>query len=98
MAVCRDWYNAIPQYTQPLWKELHLDSQDINKNHKRRNYCLGHHVKTVTLQALKNEKDQLLLCTLVKQLITWKCSDVLTVGKQTLSLNEFHILIKRGQS
>ncbi|KAI8138341.1 hypothetical protein BJV82DRAFT_295314 [Fennellomyces sp. T-0311] len=45
MAVCRDWYHAIPQYTQKIWRELRFKEGDVRADNHRRQRCLGSHVK-----------------------------------------------------
>ncbi|KAI8136934.1 hypothetical protein BJV82DRAFT_584145 [Fennellomyces sp. T-0311] len=78
MAVCRDWYHTIPQYTQSAWETLTLGARDVKMENKRRICCLGDHVKHVILVGLKSED----IYHTVEKLLTHGCARI-----ESLELN-----------
>ncbi|KAI8137041.1 hypothetical protein BJV82DRAFT_661580 [Fennellomyces sp. T-0311] len=69
MAVCRSWYNMIPEYVQSSWATVRFTEKDIKMENKRQTRCLGKHVKRVILNKHKNE--QVLHC-----LFDWGCTKI----------------------
>ena len=49
MTVCRDWDKVIPEYTRPVWSKLNIKTGDLHKYQRRRERCLGSHVKSVVI-------------------------------------------------
>ncbi|KAI8137032.1 hypothetical protein BJV82DRAFT_675196 [Fennellomyces sp. T-0311] len=76
MAVCRDWYAAIPEYTRSIWKDL-VFSERVARDHRRRELCLGSHVKNITIEPSEPgpvvEQE---LRTLIHKLLDWGCTQV----------------------
>ena len=80
MAVCRDWYATVPQYSQDTWEELQLDWRDASIDHQRRQQCLGSHVKRVSIKSM-SDKEDLSSITLMQRLLDWKCTRIQSLGK-----------------
>ncbi|KAI8138367.1 hypothetical protein BJV82DRAFT_295975 [Fennellomyces sp. T-0311] len=74
MAVCRNWYHMIPQFTHNIWREIQLHSGDIHLDHQRRQRCLGGHVKRVVLLYMTP-------ILLMQRLVDWDCTKVEDLGK-----------------
>ena len=94
MAVCRDWYDFIPQYAQDLWKELHLDLGDLLKDHKRREKLLGSHVESVVIKQGRTvvAKD-VLDASSIHKLRAWGCTNIQFIGKTIGKLRNGNALI-----
>ncbi|KAI8137038.1 hypothetical protein BJV82DRAFT_718485 [Fennellomyces sp. T-0311] len=73
MAVCRSWFRLIPQYAKGIWTTLRLDERNAGFENQRLSHCLGDHVKNVTLDTLKNEKDGY---HLMHNLLGWGCTRI----------------------
>ncbi|KAI8142873.1 hypothetical protein BJV82DRAFT_612545 [Fennellomyces sp. T-0311] len=76
MTVCRAWDNVIPQYMQHVWKQLTLGSSDAYKSYKRRERCLGNHVKHVILDASSITPGKSELYCLMQRLLDWECTAI----------------------
>ncbi|KAI8145173.1 hypothetical protein BJV82DRAFT_667073 [Fennellomyces sp. T-0311] len=98
MSVCRDWYYAIPQYTQSAWKVLRLRQQDASKDHHRRERCLGSHVKRVVLQSVEDVDEERPSSILMQRLVDWGCTKIESLEFMTCSttdLNTFFDFLRR---
>ena len=78
LAVCRDWYQAVPQYTQDIWRTLKLDARDTDTNNGCLIRCLGTHVKNVILDSLVSEDD---VYHTMQRLLDWGCINIHSFGK-----------------
>ncbi|KAI8140123.1 hypothetical protein BJV82DRAFT_623991 [Fennellomyces sp. T-0311] len=72
MAVCRIWYDNVPQYSQHLWKHLKMRRLDYYENNKRWQHCIGGHVKVVTFD--KSSEDETL--AMMQILIDCNCHEI----------------------
>ena len=77
MAVCRAWYYALPLYTEPVWKAVTLNERDVQLLSKRRELCLGEHVKSVAFENIIGE-DKLRI--LIQKLLGQNCKKVTSIG------------------
>ncbi|KAI9250970.1 hypothetical protein BDA99DRAFT_608258 [Phascolomyces articulosus] len=55
MAVCKDWYDQIPHYTTDIWQTVRFSERSIHPFNKRRQKCLGNHVKNVIFDKFEGE-------------------------------------------
>ncbi|KAI8143299.1 hypothetical protein BJV82DRAFT_612224 [Fennellomyces sp. T-0311] len=91
MAVCRDWYNVVPQYAKSAWTTIHVQRNDGITENVRQIRCLGNHVKNVTLEKLK-EQD---LCFIMHMLVEWGCTKIryLELSECGTSMNQELFLV-----
>ncbi|KAI8142222.1 hypothetical protein BJV82DRAFT_669884 [Fennellomyces sp. T-0311] len=80
MAVCHDWYDAIPQYAQRAWEELLLDEWDADRvHHQTFELFLGNHVKRVTITPSfqpSSSVQEHTLYALLQKLLDWGCTNI----------------------
>ena len=81
MAVCRDWYKNIPQYTEYAGREIELRMLDASIKHRRRERCLGQHVKRVVLRNVTDGDSKESLNILMQRLTQWNCTEIESLGK-----------------
>ena len=89
MEVCRDWYSALPQYTQSSWRTLNLRGREALRSHLRRERCLGSHVRHVAIMDVYDDRKQKALTTLMERLVEWKCTQLESLGK----VDSFHLVV-----
>ncbi|KAI9498903.1 hypothetical protein BDB00DRAFT_325222 [Zychaea mexicana] len=77
MAVCRAWYDRVPQYTEKLWRTIHITSPDVLTASYRRDRCLGSHVKSVVFETVPEEQ----LYSTMRKLVELGCDGIETLGK-----------------
>ncbi|KAI9496578.1 hypothetical protein BDB00DRAFT_807881 [Zychaea mexicana] len=84
MAVCRNWCDRIPQYTEDNWRALRLSRRDINGmlNHRRRSRCLGKHVKCVNICSIMKEHQVL---AILRKLLAWGCTEIESLAFKSCS-------------
>ncbi|KAI8137055.1 hypothetical protein BJV82DRAFT_584031 [Fennellomyces sp. T-0311] len=84
MAVCRDWYNNVPEYTRNVWKELRLSNKTLS-NHGMIERFLGNHVKKLVIeprrQYYKERVEEIELHSLLQKAVSWGCTEVESIGK-----------------
>ncbi|KAI8137054.1 hypothetical protein BJV82DRAFT_367035 [Fennellomyces sp. T-0311] len=78
MAVCRYWYDAIPQYAQNIWKEVHFRTRDAYMAHQRRERCLGRHVKGVVLEPPESsfQVEEQEVHILIQKVLEYGCTNI----------------------
>ncbi|KAI7854582.1 hypothetical protein BDC45DRAFT_507609 [Circinella umbellata] len=96
MAVCRQWFELIPHFTEDKWETLRLDGNGINHYQKLN---LGKHVKHVFFDGvpedlLSNMMQKLLdsECTEIEFLEFTRCVSASTEKQQHVFLNLLHRL------
>ncbi|KAI8137052.1 hypothetical protein BJV82DRAFT_636983 [Fennellomyces sp. T-0311] len=73
MAVCRDWYQTIPKYSEGIWTILKFNARDVQEENQRQIRCLGEHVKSVSLDAFESESD---VYYVLHKLFDWGCTKI----------------------
>ncbi|KAI8138931.1 hypothetical protein BJV82DRAFT_628456 [Fennellomyces sp. T-0311] len=85
MAVCRDWYDMVPQYSQSLWKKVCLSGQNAHKENQRQILCLGDHVKIVILDTFDDEQG---LYRVMHKLFKWGCTQLISLEFRQCHTND----------
>ncbi|KAI8148007.1 hypothetical protein BJV82DRAFT_709694 [Fennellomyces sp. T-0311] len=88
MAVCRNWYETIPQYTQSVWKEVILDERYLSRTHHRRERCLGDHVESVIIRSTEEQARQAHLYMLIQLLLDCGCSGIRSLELICWNMND----------
>ena len=52
MTVCRDWYQKIPRYSKKVWEKVRMTEHYHTRPNRRKELCLGKHVKIVIFDKL----------------------------------------------
>ena len=82
MAVCRYWYDAVPQHVEKLWYSLRLHSRDAYMDHQRRERCVGKHVKEVVLEPPRSsfQVEEQEVYILIQKVSEWGCTSIRKLG------------------
>ena len=79
MAVCRDWYSLVPQYSQGVWEYLRISQRNVYKINKRWEKSVGEHVKKVVFLHILDENQ---LYQLMQKLYDCNCTKLKSIGKR----------------
>ena len=87
MAVCRNWYDRVPVYSETLWKTLKLGGSDMLMINKRLGRCLEGHVKDVFICFKEDDKenDGKKLCGMMQFLLDHRCNEIESIGIAVIS-------------
>ncbi|KAI8140133.1 hypothetical protein BJV82DRAFT_659365 [Fennellomyces sp. T-0311] len=73
MATCRSWYSLVPRFAQQVWETVSIKEHHIRRLNRRREQCLGDHVKTLIFSQIHGEET---LYEMMQRAIGWGCTKI----------------------
>ena len=78
MTVCREWYQNVPRYSKKVWEKVIMTKYDDIRPNRRKELCLGEHVKIAIFDKFVTGSN---ILSLMEKLIKLDCSQIESMGK-----------------